>query len=103
MMEQLMVLISSLLCQSFVVQENVRRVTHKYPKIEFWSVCWYQKQTKSSDSHDPHISLIAEFICMAGTPRPNIEFQIASHLKGMAIPHCFSIANNRRQSMGLSL
>jgi hypothetical protein len=31
-MEELMVPVSSLLCQSFVVQENVRRVTHKYPK-----------------------------------------------------------------------
>jgi hypothetical protein len=30
----------------------------------------YQKQTKNSDLHDPHISLIAEFFCMAGTPWP---------------------------------
>ncbi len=28
----------------------------------------YQKQTKNSDLHNPHISLIAEFFCMAGTP-----------------------------------
>jgi hypothetical protein len=32
---------------------------------------------------------------MAGTPLPKIEFQIASHLKGMAIHDCFLIANNR--------
>jgi hypothetical protein len=67
-MEELMVPVSSLLCQGFVVQENVRRVTHKYPKIEFWSVCCIRNRPKKSDSLDPHISLIAEFFCMAGTP-----------------------------------
>jgi hypothetical protein len=46
-MEQLMVLVISLLCQSFVVQENVRRVTHKYPKIGFWSVCCIRNRPKN--------------------------------------------------------
>jgi hypothetical protein len=62
----------------------------------------YQKQTKKSDSHNPHIYLIAEFFCMAGTPWPKIEFQIASHLKGMAICHYFLIADDRQQSIGFS-
>jgi hypothetical protein len=45
-MEQLMVPISSLLCQSFLVQENARRAAHKYPKIEFWSVCYIRNRPK---------------------------------------------------------
>jgi hypothetical protein len=47
MMEQLMVPVSSLLCQSFVVQENVRRVTHKYHEIEFWSVYCIRSRPKN--------------------------------------------------------
>jgi hypothetical protein len=46
-MEQLMVPDSSLLLQSFVVQEKVRRVTYKYPKLEFWSVCCIRDRPKN--------------------------------------------------------
>jgi hypothetical protein len=40
---------------------------------------------------------------MAGTPWPKNKFQIASHLEGMAIRHCFFIADDHQQSIGLSL
>ncbi len=46
MKEQLMVPVSYLLRQSFVVQESVRRDTHKYPKIDIQSVCCIRNRPK---------------------------------------------------------
>ncbi len=52
---------------------GTRKCEEGYSQISYNRVLvclLYQKQTKNSDSHDPHISLIAEFFCMTGTPWP---------------------------------